>query len=514
MHLTKLQTAVTRWVITSIPLIIAVILVLEYFAVFGEYRVAYDFSTNSPQVTNFTPGSRVDDASRSNRTSESTQRIFGDPVYMTVTLPRAFDAVDMTMEYTTQSQPLTEIGVVANEDPWIVQLQPFQSQVVDQAIDEWNQVTDERGVLLLQDPESTQYASVADFEDALPVNDAAIGTYQYSPQLPTPQLPAATRAEPLVIKRSLRGAHNFVTLVDGAPLEVSATIIDLNREFNEDIVKVEVKNSDDVVVYEQYVEDDGDVVASAVVQPKREISIAVSDLPTDVYTVRFLVNNDIVMQNITTSQRYWVAKDVLNVINNEEYQSQLPNIATDETTLYFNGKFLVTRADHPTSVQTLEIDADVLPLEDLSTEYVWETPLTDTVQPVRRLVMPKNDIPLRTSGYFAFTQDSFFDPDYRVKRIDEFTRIGELNYILVQNYQPPEQGNRYLTQTATIDLSAVAYNEDHALQFILSNPAMAYHNGEIRVNEVQFTFRRASAWNRLQTAFDYVSYFLYYPTSL
>ena len=146
----------------SIPLLIFFWLAWQYFSFSGNLSIEYDFQGESPFISEFRPRGRALDREKNLRTGEVYQKIVGDPVYMDVTVPRSFDSVDVTVEYNNPDQPFVELGIIANTNPWNVQLFPFESKVIDEAIATWHRIDDtERHLSLLQ--RNQQFDSVTSF---------------------------------------------------------------------------------------------------------------------------------------------------------------------------------------------------------------------------------------------------------------------------------------------------------------------------------------------------------------
>lgn len=480
-------------IIFLIPIIGFIWLFIQYFSVFGKLTLTYDFSSESPVISEWTPAGRALAREKNLQTGETYQRIVGEPTYMEVSVPRSYDTVDVTVEYANDEQPFVELGLVTNTEPWNVRLHPFDSAVLNEALLTWEATTDERGVTLLQ--RHKQFETVAEFEQALP-QDQGVAYYQYAPQVTYSTDTPIPDGEPLLVNRYLRGRHDFVTYVPGDTLHVEFDMVDINRGFDEDVMRVEVKDPHGAVIYDDQLPDDGVVEASGVLSKSQTLIVDLPVQEAGAYTVSVPVTDDIVIQQIRSTHAQFVAKDRLFLINNEEYRDIFPDLALDETALFFNGAQLIAIVDHETALQNMSIGNDVLYIDTVHSPHIWEDELADGAQRQKKIVSPLNDVHLQTTGYFAFTKDSFFDPDYFVQSINETTQLAYLDYILYTNYTPPVENRRSYTQTVQMNFADVAGDRKDLL-FALSAPGIDRNNHELKVFSVQFDFHRAPLHTRI-----------------
>ena len=101
-----------------------------------------------------------------------------------------------------------------------------------------------------------------------------------------------------------------------------------------------------------------------------------------------------------------------------------------------------------------------------------------------KLESPKNDLIISGNGYFAFSQDSFFDPEI-IKTIDltELDDLENIDYVLTTLSQAKEN-NDWLTTEAFFDLKNIKIDDDE-LYFSLEVPDLNNYGGELEIDYLE-----------------------------
>lgn len=483
-------------VLAIIPLLIFLWLAGRYFSIGGNLHIEYDFGSISPFIGEWEPRGRALDREKNLRTGETYQQIVGDPVYLPVTVPRSYNSVDVTVEYQNPNQGLLELGIVTNEDPWNIRLLPFENKVIDEAIRTWDTTTQENGVTLIQ--KEKQFDSVADFEQHMPT-DKGVGVYQYEPAVHYVDANYAAQEGTIDVKPYLRGRHEFVTYIKEEPLHIEMDFSDTNKLYNDDPVRVEVKNADGTVVYDDALAGDGEINPTLQTNALGTITIDIPDLPEGVYSINIPVGDDIVMTGLRTTQHKFVAKNRLFSVRNEAYAKAFPQMKVDATTLLTNADALLMRTEDTSGLQTVRVGDDSVHIDTIFEPVEWVSP--HAAQQLTQMVLPRNDIIVEGEGYFAFTKESFFDPDYFVQQITQHTDINSLDYIVFKNYTSPVETQRSsLTQTIHVDFEGVAGDRKNLL-FILSAPGIDHEKNTVQMNTIQFDFHREPLYRRVLNRF-------------
>ncbi len=479
------------------PFIALFFLFAKYFALTGELRFTVDFSSESAFADAWRPLGRAMDREKNLRTGNTVQRIVGEPVYMDVTVPRSFDTVDMTMEYKNPDHAIIEFGVVTSTEPYAVRLQPFQSTVIDEALLQWSITTDPTtGLSLLQ--QEKKFDTVSAFI-AQPPRDATVATYNATLPYTYVDTTYHLSSGNITIDRQLRGSHQFVAYAADEDLHSTWTFVDMNSEFNDDTVHIEVLLNGNRIA-EQWLVDDGDTTASNTVSVERNVSIDIPSVARGVYEYKVSTTNDMVITEIVSDQERFVAKNSITVINNPEFSALFPNSDTAATVLTMNGAQLRAQTDHPSGLQTISIDTEELILDEIHSPTWWEAKLHDDFSAVRTVTLPVNDVTIATQGFFAFEPSAYFDPNDGITALNESITLDILDYILYSNYSSPEETNRTIQQQSTVSLEGVV-GDRKQLTFVLSAPGLDRHHHELAIEHMEFVFHRDPLWKRLKKRF-------------
>jgi len=93
----------------------------------GVLVLKYKKNSPSSQISSLHPEKRVIDI----KEDVDSQRIFSDPVYFDVKIPREFDTVTVDMAWQNLSQPILELGARKFRNSWGFVLKPLQNKIID-----------------------------------------------------------------------------------------------------------------------------------------------------------------------------------------------------------------------------------------------------------------------------------------------------------------------------------------------------------------------------------------------
>lgn len=500
----------SKWIIAAIPLLLGAWLAFEHFAIDGTLYTQTRFAQPERRIGVFEPLSRADAPVRNLNTGNRFQRIEAQPVYLPVQVPRAYEEVDVTIGYKNDEQRLIEFGVVDSEEPFRTSTYPLEVRLIDEAREAgWVTTTDqdmERGQqrTLLRRPVDTIDTEItpAAYIQELGQQDIPIATYQTDVALRYRDDAYVARPGLLTTDRILRGPHTFATYIKEEDLVVRMNLTDLNLSEGDDAVTIEVRNEDDVVVFDDRIRDTGDTTPSQVPEVLPQTEIRISDLREGVYTIRVLTSMDVVITTIETEQHQFVAKDRIFVMNHPFYERLLPGMNTEPTVLYGNPSQF--RAQTPTNfgAQTLRIRntettaQSIVEIAQRDVPVFWQ--FQEQGSPaVQEITMEENDVFLISDGWFAFTSESFFDPDRNISTITEYTELADIDAILFTGYESsPVEGNFLTRQTVRIPLDTVLTDRKD-LRFVLSAPGLELTPEHIDIFEVDMAFNRTPLIERL-----------------
>ncbi len=333
-----------------------------------------------------------------------------------------------------------------------------------------------------------QFGTVDDFL-AHPPTNALIGTYAYDKdfgtskqQLPNYQ-PATTDT---VIDTPLRGKHTMYIYLHHEPFHMIIEKQDLNWYEDPDPMTVTVYKDNDIV-FQETVDDDGITDNSRKILPSQKIEIKNPgpDLPENgVYKVVIDANSDTIVKKITTNLHKIVfAGSVFPAGNNNVYGSVIAT--TSATTLYTNALLLSATTYHNAGLQNITVGNQTIHMEEINNIYPI-TPLGD----ITNVIIPKGDIIINGfQGYFAFSQDQFFNPTpYHILPINSKYDIPLVDYIIT-DYHPSTKIGDWQVAERTFDLQTATI-KNNTLSWIIVAPQLNANNREILINNIDITFRK------------------------
>lgn len=471
-----------------IPVVFFGYTTLRYFALNGTYT--YTWVPSAEVEHDLLPQGRSLKPSQDLKSGEVSQRVVGDPVYLTVQVPRTFESVNTTVQFANQGQPIVEMGLQNSQD-WTFDLKPLDVPLIENL--NWYKVKDDVGNVLYQ--KENRFASIADFLKMPPI-EQHIGLYHQTVSVPY-SMPNYQPGPALNIDTPFRGAQQFKIYVENQVVSVNLDWVDLNRAFNSDGVTLSLIQNGQVVAQANAV-DDGNEVADGKNSSKQTLSVTSSQPLSGLIDVVLSTTDDALFTHLATSASYLVTSAIF-LAGNKEYQNSAVNIPTQPTQLTTNATSLQAIIYHPQAAQILSVETLELSIRKINVPTLLTLPndLTQTIQ------IPLNDVALTTQGWMAFTPQSFFDPDYFVERLTPNTDPDRLDYIFSSPL--PEHLVTDNTRTVNFDMSQVP-GDKKTLNFIISAPGLDLRKAELVFKSIRFEFHRppvtlSSFWQRLRQHF-------------
>jgi hypothetical protein len=461
-----------RLILWSIVLLI--VLTLVYLALVPFGRITYTYHQNGSELWggkgffgNFTPLDRVD-------TKTDNLKILGDSVYFSLFTPRRFERAKMTIVYrgfNYESYPIIEAGVMV--DPLLrnYRLYPVSNYILDRLAGEWK-TKSEDGAMLLQ--KEKKYNSLADLL-ANPPQKSELAVYNYQLSLPY-QITDYQASSQVINLPDLRGAYQFYTYIDQENLNFSVDFLDLNQNLdqNGDPIQIYVYGTSSKAVAEYSLPDDGNVSDDGRLSAASNIKIDLPGLAQGVYKVEVKVNDDLVSQNIKTTQsklsfisRVWLYNHNHNQIN-----------------LWTDGAFIRAKANDPLGVGRISVGGNYLEIPETYQQYTADF---NNSRADNNVTVFRPETFLETSGVFSFTPTALFNPD--IQKIDTRTNLNNVKYIIAR-YNPPVSLGIWKQATVEMDISDV-YREKGQTNFMFSIPGLLAENNvvgaEIKSLEIELT---------------------------
>jgi hypothetical protein len=490
-----------------IPVFIFIWLLGKHFVVLGKIESSYGFGLFPSIITELSPTERVENPEKDLKTKEICQRITGEPIYFGVKIPRMFKKIKLDLTYSAPSQPIIELGVKKSAEEMGYEFQTIQNRFLDGIEKGWKKIEDEEKELVLlqkgifsmgdQRIDSTEYIynydRISDFLDNLP-KDKVVANYKFD-LFDYLKLENYKKSKEITeINHYLRGSHEINTYIKDEDLDFTFSFYDINISEGPDNFNVNVYQGENKI-FSYIVEDDGNEEANSITSPLREYQLHLPNLEEGKYKIELDVNDDFMIKQIKTRQKYIVFADRLFLAGNEEYQDEIPGIDTRATSVYAQGSAFAMRVFHPSSSQVIKINNKNIPLNAEDGEYTRVLFDDFEVADLKKIHSPKNDL-LVGGDYFVFDESHYFDPSFGFKLVplQEVRNINDLDYIIayVDEYISPKQTGKWARKKIEFDVSQV-HIENNTVPFIISLPNI---NGRdtILIKEIRVILEKDPLW--------------------
>jgi hypothetical protein len=308
-----------------------------------------------------------------------------------------------------------------------------------------------------------------------------LAVYNYSPIYPF-RLANYRRSLPVVLNKTLRGAHQFYTYLENEKLHLEFDFIDLNISSKASPIEVILSADGNVIASQKLI--DENLPSTSLQKKEKHLILEKSDLPSGVYKVEVKISDDILIKKISSSLNRLV---FINKIRLDVNSSPL--------IFYTDSNYLQVKAFNPASRQTIEFGNEIFNLSDAYRQIDFET---SSSLPVKEIKLNKGEIVLENNGIFSWQNDNLFNPSF--KKIDRFFSVSEQPLYIVSRYQKPLEKEGVTTATAELNLKS-AYREKGQYSFMISVPGLKaedeiYDNLEIYTIKIEFEGR--TLWQKLR----------------
>jgi len=351
--------------------------------------------------------------------------------------------------------------------------------------EDFEKITEENKVEERSDP---KFSSLKEFLDNFPDPTTVVQyNYDLSSYLEMPGYQKSHKT--IEINKSLRGQHEIYTYIGKEEdLNFIFTIQDINRHDGEDILKITVYNSQGEKVNEVSAPDDGETKATGRVFPERRHQLLMENIPFGIYRLVIdIPDDDIFIKKIETFQHLVMFKGNIYLTDNIEYKEILGDKILTPTTVYTNSSIIKARTAHENGLQILRVGKQSLLIDER--HVLKEIKDLDKFTPI---VSPKNDVYLEGNGFFAFSKDQLFDPQYSlVKDLDEVKDVDDYDCIFAE-YPQARQVDDWLVAETSVEVPHlyIQENKDKLVSFIFSLPGLPENNRVLKIKEMTIHFEK------------------------
>lgn len=364
------------------------------------------------------------------------------------------------------------------------QYQPLYNQVLNSLT--WNQTS--VGETNFWQKEK-KYKDIFDLASKPPVSDESkVATYFFNLSDIVMKESVSPSQSGLKIEKTLRGTHTLLVKVDKKPLSLTVVKQDQNTYKGEDVLSIQIYNGQNKIA-EQLIPDDGVTDAGGLTMAAQKGEIKINDIKPGIY--------QIVLKDMTESADTRIKSIEVNqsslVFNNIFILDEKP------VTLWTNSKKIYMVTSHTAGIQTVKLDSKHdLKVEKEGKDFVFDLTNPDSkiasssagnTPILHKLEISKNDLNIRGDGYFAFSKESFFNPE-PIKSVDLSTvsDISTIDYIIA-NYQKAKKDGEWYTAQAYFDPKDIKVDGDK-LYFSLESPELSSYSGEIVIDNLEVTVKK------------------------
>ncbi|MBU0732178.1 hypothetical protein KKC88_04845 [Patescibacteria group bacterium] len=449
---------IIKVIIIGIFLLILITFLYRYFAIGGSFTANYDFSHKATYISELEPSGRVWGREHNLSSNEYYQRVLADPVYFTAQVPRSYDSALVTIEYTNPEQSLVELGIEKYGEGNF-ELKPFEFKALDNL--DWN-IIEEDGRALYQ--KENKFETIGDFEKNLPT-DGKIGTYHYNlnPKININDYVPSDQVKEIPL--GLIGTHEFVFyLSEGEDAYLQFNFRHIDEQGDTSPINLKVKKGGVELVNESFQEN------------AKEMDLV--GLGPGMVSVSITASENTKIDHLKTNLQKMVLKNKIYPADSEDVE------------LFTNSVDVNFRPWIASGLQTIQINDQDLVLNKVMKLFNWR----DNEE--KNIILPEGNLEIIGDGYFALDQDMFFNPDANIEKLKYYSDINSFDYIIVGNYQSPEESKDRITAMSEFNLEGVP-GDRKELNFVLSAPGLDQVSEKIIVHNINIQLERPSLWQKI-----------------
>jgi hypothetical protein len=363
----------------------------------------------------------------------------------------------------------------------------YNTQVLDEPILnnlKWSKIGS--GPYLYQkDP---TYKKLDDFFKSPPQNKVVgIADYKNSeflqPDIDLPEYKPSTSST--TINVPMRGKTIFYAYLEHEPFNMNITKQDINWHSDPDVMKITVYKGNESV-YSATIDDDGNARGSREIGVPQQINInnPGPGLPeSGVYKIVVDAPTDCLITKIKTNLHKLVFEGPLYAADNHEVYGGAVE-RTQPTNLYTNAQKLNIHSDHGQS-QSAIIGNQKINVTESNKIYS-----VDSNSPSTLISIPRSDMVINGSGYFAFSQDQFFVPSpYKLLPINSANDVTQADFVLTDYPGPPVHEAGWLKAERTFDISDADIQKGQ-LSWIINAPNLKTNSRDIEYKSLEMTMTK------------------------
>ena len=474
---------VLQILIILIPVAVFICLLWIDLCPSGLKEVSIEVGESSPYIYSILPDERVSDIEFL-EDGDAYVTIQDEPTYFSVALPSTdFDQIEVELEFDSYLQPVIELGGLADIYSESYDLEPIMNSQLDAL--SWPEVLDGETRLLQREH---NFDSLDQFLAELPDRES-IGVYHYDFEVPYRMSGYRSASSEQTVNVSLRGYHKYLTYIKDEAFYLKVDYMDMNRTTGSDDAVIRVRNEFDKVMFEYFIDDDGDEREDQIDSEGTAI-IDQSGWPEGVYSVELSGTSDMFWRSLSTTQQYMAFVGKVYIADDVGYLS-----SPRATAFYTDAKHLTFETTHADSVQSVRVGSDWVGVSESHEKYTHTIEDSGLVYGYSSV----GDLKIIGDGKFAFSSDMYFNPDaVSLSAYSDIDSLG-IDYILT-TYSQPNQGEAWSTASAIFDVD-VLEKFDNSTKFTISTPGLVDFGGAVDIHSITVRFlKEPMTWHDILSA--------------
>ncbi len=402
------------------------------------------------------------------------QSIVEEPVHFDVRLPQSFDTATVRLFYAGEPN-IVEIGGLASREAWAYELEPAENRLINELA--WPKLTQDTLTLYQRQP---KFISIAEFLTNVPASGVATYRAHVASRLRIPGYVPQTRER--TFTTAFRGTTAIKAYLENEVLDFSFLIQDVNRHEGADVLTVNA-TLDDAAVARVVRVDDGNVGADGKLSSTLEVHVRSEKPLTGIVRLDLSAPDDIFFRETRTTQQKFV---FLNAFYAADHVGYLPDPAPLE--LVMSGQRLTAQTAHPEAFQTISAGTLTLMVNDINRRFSVLTRSEPRVGGVTDVRAPYADVRLLAPGVFAFSRDTFFNPEAIPFTWETDVDKDGINYVLT-TYRAPHQNGEFKMAEVEFAVNKLSL-KNRTATFTISVPGIEYQQKELRIAGIEVVLRR------------------------
>ncbi len=480
----KILLTVLIWLV---PVSLFAALAWNYLTPLGQKTVKLEMGHESSYIQRLLPDERVSQVESLD--GDNFVTLLDEPVYFSVTPPpTAFETMRVEVTFDPGETPTLELGALQDVAAQAFDFKPLSNTLLENL--DWTR-RELGGGLALFTRESDQANAETFFEQPPDRSRVAVYKTEYPEPYRDPSYKSLGRRQTFNV--SLRGPHEFLTYIKDEDFDLTVAYTDVNRTYGLDEGYIKVFNEAGDLMTQASFRDDDNVYDNQLTSSFKELRVDGENWPEGVYRISLSGTSDIIWRSFTTTQRYFVIKNRVFIGDDV---GQLPQPRS--TTVFTNAKRLTYETQHVEGLQTIQAGGQNQVVAAVGGKFTQSL-----LEPgVLAVTSPVGDVKITGEGKYAFSRDSWFDPDPISLTAFSDLEHGQVDYVLA-NLAPVTSEGDWRVATAEFDLTTLV-QENGAYKFALSAPGIHAVLGDVKIHQVQVTFSRprltgSEAWTEIKT---------------